>query len=436
MTRRIAMISEHASPLAVLGGTDCGGQNVYVAQLALELAERGHLVDVFTRRDCADTATVVQWAPRVRVVHATAGPPCVLPKESLLPHMAELARSIVAFARGDGVRYDVIHAHFWTSAVAARLVRDELAVPYVVTFHALGRVRRLHQGAADGFPESRGEIEEQIVADADRIIAECPQDAEDLVAHYRARRERMHVVPCGVDRRRFHRVTRERARHVLSLDADAPILLQLGRVVPRKGIDDVIRALSHLHRDHGIAAQLLIVGGETEIPDDQATPHLATLRAIAESSGVADAVTFVGRRSGDLLRYYYSAADLFVTMPWYEPFGITPLEAMACGTPVIGSNVGGIKFTVVDGETGFLVPPRDPRAIAACAARLLRDRALHARMSQSATARVREHFRWRDVAASIDGLYADVIRERRQSVDEHIIVPSPSIDDTATETSA
>ncbi len=436
MTRRIAMISEHASPLAVLGGTDCGGQNVYVAQLALELAERGHLVDVFTRRDCADGPTVVPWAPRVRVIHAEAGPSCVLPKEALLPYMPELAQSIVSFTRATGVRYDVMHAHFWTSAVAARHVRDELAVPYVVTFHALGRVRRLHQGAADEFPESRGEIEEQIVADADRIIAECPQDAEDLVVHYRARRERMCIVPCGVDRRRFHRVTRERARHVLSLDADRPILLQLGRVVPRKGIDDVIRALGHLHHDHDIKAQLLVVGGESEVPDHRATPHLSMLRAVAEASGVAEAVTFVGRRSGDVLRYYYSAADLFVTTPWYEPFGITPLEAMACGTPVIGSNVGGIKFTVVDGETGFLVPPRDPAAIASCAARLLRDHALRARMSQSATARVREHFRWPDVAASIDGLYAEVIRERRQSTDEHTIVPSPPIDDAATETSA
>ncbi len=436
MTRRIAMISEHASPLAILGGTDCGGQNVYVAQLALELAERGHTVDVFTRRDCADTPTVVPWAARVRVIHAEAGPPCVLPKETLLPHMAELAQSIVAFARGTGARYDVMHAHFWTSAVAARLVRDELTVPYVVTFHALGRVRRLHQGAADGFPEARGEIEEQIVADADRVIAECPQDAEDLVTHYRARRERMHIVPCGVDPRHFHRVTRERARHVLGLEADRPILLQLGRIVPRKGIDDVIRALGHLHRDHGIDARLLVVGGETEVPDDHATPHLAMLRTVAGVSRVTEAVTFVGRRSGDVLRYYYSAADLFVTTPWYEPFGITPLEAMACGTPVIGSNVGGIKFTVVDGETGFLVPPRDPEAIASCAARLLRDRALHARMSQNAAARVREHFRWPDVAASIDGMYADVIREHLQSDAGRTIAPSTPIDDAPTETSA
>jgi len=231
-----------------------------------------------------------------------------------------------------------------------------------------------------------------------------------ICVHCTARRDsELHVVPCGVDSRTFHPVRRERAREVLQLDPDRPMLLQLGRMVPRKGIDDAIRALRPLRAAHGIDAQLLIVGGATDFPDETATPHLGVLREVADECGVADAVTFVGRRGGDVLRYYYSAADAFVTTPWYEPFGITPLEAMACGTPVIGSDVGGIKYSVVDGVTGFLVPARAPCAIADRAATLITNPGLRAGMSQRAVQRVRSQFQWHQVAAAIDRVYADVV---------------------------
>lgn len=412
MTKRIAIISDCASPLAALDGVACSGENAYVASLALELAERGHLVDVFTRRTAVRAPEIVGWARGVRIVHVNAGPATSIPKEKLLPYMPMFGDYIVDFARRLRIRYDVAHANFWTSAVAAHLVKRTLDIPFVVTFHALGRVKRLHESAADQLPVERCEIEEALVAEADAIVAECPQNAEELVALYRARRERVRVVPHGVDTRRFHDVGRERARRVLKLEADRPTLLQLGRLVPRKGVDDVIRSLAALRDLYSIRARLLIVGGETDLPDERATPYLRELREVARLNGVDDSVTFVGRRGGDVLRYFYSAADIFITTPWYEPFGITPLEAMSCGVPVIGSNVGGIKYTVADGETGFLVPPRDPQAIASRAAALLNDRRLHERMSATATLRVRSHFAWRDIAASIDELYSDVIRRR------------------------
>jgi glycosyltransferase involved in cell wall biosynthesis len=407
--KRIALVSEHASPAAVLGGTDCGGQNVYVAQLALELAARGHRVDVFTRRCCADTATTVNWAPRVQIVHVDAGPATSIRKEELLPFMPEFASFMVDYVRCRGVHYDIAHANFWTSAVATSLVKRSIGTPYVVTFHALGRVRRLHQGTADDFPLERGDIEEFLVHDADAVIAECPQDADDLATHYGARGGRMRIIPCGVDCHQFYPIDKARARAALHLDTARPTLLQLGRMVPRKGVDDAIRAVAELRDRHGIDARLLVVGGESELPDESTTPYLRDLRAVAASLGVDDRVTFVGRRSGDALRYYYSAADAFITTPWYEPFGITPLEAMACGTPVIGANVGGIKYTVRDGETGFLVPSRDPVAIAARTAVLLRNPELCAQMSRTAIDRVRCAFRWSDVAAAVDELYGDVL---------------------------
>jgi D-inositol-3-phosphate glycosyltransferase len=421
MSKRIAIISEHASPLATLGGVDCGGQNVYVSELALALAERGHIVDVVTRRDDPALHPLLRWAPRVRIVHVDAGPARAVRKEELLVHMPAFGAELVRFVSSSGIRYDVAHANFFMSGVVAEALENATGTPFVMTFHALGRVRRLHQGEADSFPDERCVIEERLVARAAAVIAECPQDALDLTAFYRATADRLRIVPCGVDLEHFYPVPRERARRALGLEQNVPILVQIGRMVPRKGVDDVIRALGRLHRDHRIEARLLVVGGDEAGVQGPCAPELRRLRAITDEEGLRDAVTFVGRRGGDVLRYYYSAADAFVTAPWYEPFGITPLESMACGTPVIGAAVGGVKFSVVDGETGLLVPPHDPGAIAAAAARLFRDEPLRARMSRNAVARVRERFRWRDVAAEIDGVYDDVLASSHASEESGVL---------------
>jgi len=409
MSKHIAIISEHASPAATLGGVDCGGQNVYVAEVALALAHRGHQVDVFTRRDNPALPLVAPFASGVRIVNVAAGPPLAVRKEELLGYMPAFGAEVVRFARAANARYDVAHANFFMSGLVAEALEKATGTPFVITFHALGRVRRLHHGDADAFPPERERIEQQLVASASAVIAECPQDASDLVAHYHAPAERLTTIPCGVDLSRFHPVNRARARRALGIDADGAVIVQIGRMVPRKGVDDVIRAVGRLRRDHGIVARLLVVGGDETGREGPCAAELRRLRAVAAAEEVSDLVVFTGRQGGDMLRYYYGAADLFVTAPWYEPFGITPLEAMACGTPVIGTAVGGVKYTVVDGQTGYLVPPRDPDAIAAKAARLLRDAELRARMSTQAIARVRTCFQWDDVAAAIDGLYDSVI---------------------------
>jgi glycosyltransferase involved in cell wall biosynthesis len=430
MSKRIALISEHASPLATLGGVDCGGQNVYVSELALALADRGHIVDVFTRRDDPTLLPLLRWAPRVRIVHVDAGPPATVRKEELLEHMPAFGAQLVHFVSSTSAKYDIAHANFFMSGVVAEALEDATGTPFVITFHALGRVRRLHQGEADAFPDERCVIEERLVGRAAAVIAECPQDALDLRAFYGAESDRLRIVPCGVDLERFHPVPRERARRALGLDPDAPMLVQIGRMVPRKGVDDVIRAVGRLHRDHRLEARLLVIGGDEAGVEGPCAPELRRLRAVAEEEGVRNAVTFVGRRGGDVLRYYYSAADVFVTAPWYEPFGITPLESMACGTPVIGSAVGGVKFSVVNGETGLLVPPHDPDAIATAADRLLRDEPLRSRMSRNAVARVRERFRWQDVAAEIDSVYDDVLAPGHAPA-ERVVLNAPLALETA-----
>jgi D-inositol-3-phosphate glycosyltransferase len=409
VSRRIALISEHASPLATIGGADSGGQNVYVAEVARHLAARGHSVDVFTRRDRDDLPAVFCWEPGVRVVHVPAGPAEPIRKEALHGYMPAFAAWMEGFIRRQPKPYDLAHANFYMSGMVALELKRRLGLPFVITFHALGRVRRLYQGGADAFPDARFAAEERIMAEADRVVAECPQDRDDMVALYGADPARIAVVPCGVDPEEFFPINRELARLSLGLPLDEPLLLQLGRMVPRKGVDNVIRAAGRLRHRYGLAARLVIVGGESDDPDPAATPEIARLQRIAVEEGVANRVLFTGRRPHAAAKYFFSAADLFVTTPWYEPFGITPLEAMACGTPVIGSAVGGIKYTVRDGETGVLVPPNDPEALAAQVARLLRSPPLLARLRRQAIDHVRTNFTWAGVADSLAALYEEVV---------------------------
>lgn len=412
MNRRVALISEHASPLATPGGVDSGGQNVYVGQVARHLAALGWTVDVFTRRDAVEPATIVPWAPGVRVIHVPAGPPEPVRKEDLLPFMPEFSAWMRRFRDGRRrglARYGLVHANFFLSALVGCDLKRDLGLPLVVTFHALGRVRRRHQGGADSFPLARLAIEDQAVAEADRVIAECPQDALDLRQLYAAPAERLETIPCGFDPEEFGPMPRALARGRLGLDPHEPVLLQLGRMVPRKGVDTVIQALARLRRRHGVAARLLIVGGDSREPDPAHTSEIGRLQRIAAEEEVTDVVRFVGSRRRDELRQYYCAADLFVSTPWYEPFGITPVEAMACGTPVVGSAVGGIKTTVQDGRTGLLVPPRDPDALANRLAELLCDDRRRLAFGQRAIRRANRFYTWERVAHKIADVYEHVL---------------------------
>lgn len=406
--RKIALISEHASPLALIGSVDSGGQNVYVGQVAKQLARLGYLVDVFTRRDAEPQEQVVQWLPNVRVIHVPAGPPHFIPKEAMLPYMEQFGRFVIRFARRQKIPYDLMHANFFMSGMVAQQVKRTLGIPFVMTFHALGRVRRLNQKSADAFPDIRFVIEERQMQEADRIIAECPQDQEDMERLYGAPSERIDIVPCGFDPDEFGPVTLD-AQPQLGLPRDEFIILQLGRIVPRKGIDNVIRATVLLRERHGVQAHLLVVGGNEERPDPQGTPELGRLMLLAGQLGIAGSVTFTGQRRREQLRYYYSAADVFVTTPWYEPFGITPVEAMACGTPVIGTAVGGIKTTVVDGETGWLIPPNDPEALAERLAWLHANPHAAQRMGWAGMRRAYQHYTWRQVANAIANAYESAL---------------------------
>ncbi len=419
--KSIAIISDHASPLADLGGVDSGGQNVYVKQVADRLASRGYQVDVFTRRDNKGLPDIIRCENGVRVVHITAGPAGYVKKEELLQYMDEFTVNMMKFCAK--LSYDMVHANFWMSGLVAVYIKRLLKIPFVITFHALGRIRRMYQHDADKFPDERFSIEDLIIREADGIIAECPQDREDLVQFYQAQSAKIAVIPCGFDPVEVYPVDKAIARSVLGFRADMPLVLQLGRIVPRKGIDTVIRGFARFTKKHLFPAKLAIVGGASRRPDPARDPEIRRLQEIAKREDIYDRVVFTGRAARDELKYYYSAADVFITTPWYEPFGITPVESMACGTPVIGANVGGVKFTVRDAVTGHLVPTNDPGAISAALFRLYSSNGLLQKMGKNALERVNKLFTWEIVVNKIICFYK---KARERSI-HPAPVPAPEL---------
>src|ERR671934_3021181 len=417
--RRIAFLSEHASPLALLGGEDAGGQNVYVDKVSRNLGRLGYAVDVFTRCDGPDVPDVVDWAPGVRVVHLAAGPRQHVPKDQIWPFMPAFRAALLRFMARDRARYDLLHGNFWMSGWVVAGLRRQLAVPAVQIFHAMGKTKQRHQGAADTSPAERIDVELSVVRAVDRLIAQCPSERAELIDDYGAEPRTVVVIPSAVNVETFRPLPRDEARRALGLDTHELIVVYVGRMVPRKDVRNVVRAVALLTQQSsaaGSCCRLLLVGGETREPDPARTPEIGELQRLAAELGIAARVTFAGKQQQDVLRYFYSAGDVAVTTPHYEPFGLTPLEAMACGRPVIGSAVGGITYTIADGETGFLVPPRDPEALAACLQRLLAQPELRARMGRAARARVEHDFTWPMVAKRTAALYQTLLDSRQYAV--------------------
>jgi D-inositol-3-phosphate glycosyltransferase len=384
---RIAMISEHASPLAALGGTDAGGQNAHVAELSAALSAQGHEVRVYTRRDSLDQPTVVPTGG-YEVVHVPAGPPVSLPKDELLPYMGAFADWMAAEWR-TGWLPEVAHAHFWMSGLATVTAGRACDVPVVQTFHALGSVKRRYQGAADTSPAHRIAYERVLGRTVDRVIVQCQDEIRELV-QLGVPRRRMALVPSGVNTERFRPDGPAEPR------SQRPRILSVGRLVERKGFEDLIRAMVGVPD-----AECVIVGGQRG--DD---PYARKLRRLAQRCRVGDRVRLVGAvAAGDMPRWYRSA-DVLAAAPWYEPFGLTPLEAMACGVPVVATAVGGLTDTVVDGITGDLVPPRDPRALGVALRRLITDDVRRFSYAAAALDRAGHSYSWRRVATQLSAVYA------------------------------
>ncbi|MBE1876559.1 glycosyltransferase [Myceligenerans pegani] len=403
---QIAMISEHASPLAVLGEADAGGQNVHVAALARSLAADGHRIDVYTRRDDPDLPERVPLAPGVDVVHVDAGPAEPLPKDDLLPWMEPFGDDLAARFTDPATRPDVLHAHFWMSGLAALRATREGArtgtprVPVVQTFHALGSVKRRYQGAADTSPAERTGLESTLCREADLVLATCRDEIREL-HRIGATDDRIRMVPCGVDLRTF-----TPGPVPVRPDDDPLRVLSLGRLVTRKGVATVVEALARLAERGHQPVELLVAGGP---PVDQLDrdAEVRRLRGIARDAGVAEHVRFLGAVPHDDVPGLIRSVDVVACTPWYEPFGIVPLEAGACGRPVVASAVGGMLDTVAHDRTGILVPPRDPAAVAAALGRLA-DRRFRRRLGTAARVRAERRYGWAEIARQTSGAYTAV----------------------------
>ncbi len=357
---RIAMLSLHSCPVGRLGTRDTGGMSVYVRELAIELGRQGHRVDIFTRAHDPEDPDVMELAPGVRLIHLRVGEVEQLPKLVLYANLEEAACSLERFRTGEETKYDLVHSHYWLSAWAGRRVSGWWNVPHVTMFHTLAAAKN-ETGMGEEEPELRVVTEADLASDCDLVIAPTEREKADLIRHYGAHPDAVAVVPCGVNLVQFRPLPRQEARRHLGLDGQT-IILYVGRVDPLKGLDRLLTALPGLP-----GASLIVVGG-----DDDNSGELERLKGLSEKLGLDGAVEFAGTADHEVLPYYYSAADVFALPSYYESFGLAALESLACGTPVVGNNVGGVGDVIRDEGTGCVTPNNMPDALAEGLAAVLR----------------------------------------------------------------
>ena len=396
--RRLALLSVHGCPVGRLGEKDTGGMNVYVLQIARELARRGILVDVYTRRHDPDDPQVVELSEGARVVHIEAGP-LEAAKESLHEYIPEFISNLTGFQRSSGLTYDLIHSHYWLSGQVGEVLSDRWNIPNVVTFHTLAKTK-LRARAGERESQSRVAAERVLGKSADAVVVSTAGEREDLMSLYGVPPRQVHVVGAGVDLGLFQPMDREAARRELGFP-ESSIILYVGRIEPIKGLEILIGAMPLMEDLED--TRLLIVGGSSGHDAE-----LERLRAVADRMGVADNVTFVGSVEQSVLPAYYSAADVFSLPSYYESFGLVALEAMACGTPVVASRVGGLKSFIEHGKTGYLVPWQCSEPFAQRIGILLDNPSLRQRMGEAARAEAMR-MGWSSVAVNMADFYASLL---------------------------
>jgi D-inositol-3-phosphate glycosyltransferase len=413
MTRRIAMVSVHACPLAKLGGRDSGGMNVYVRELARVLGRRGIEVDVFTRWREKYDPQIQRLGDNARVIHIESGPIGYWPKMDVYDHLDEFTAKLDEHVAAEGRPYDLIHAHYWLSASVARSLAARWRVPRIQMFHTLGLVKReVMDEDVDGESDVRISIERQAVRESAALVAASDIELGELRDLYGADAAKVHVIPCGVDPTLFRPMRTADARERLGRDQCERLVLFVGRIEQIKGIDVLLRALALLffrRPDLRSEVCLLVVGGALDPQDDAPeTEKIEELRRLVHQHRMEANVNFVGSLDQETLALYYAAADVCAVPSLTESFGLVALEAMACGTPVVGTKVGGLQTLIEHGESGLLVPAGDYQALAEAIAQVLTDHRLRTHLAHGARDRA-EHYTWESVGDQIDALYDRVL---------------------------
>jgi D-inositol-3-phosphate glycosyltransferase len=411
----IALISEHGDPAAEIGKDAAGGQNVYVRQVGEALAKLGWQVDMFTRKSSPYDPTIVQHAPHCRTIRLTAGPETYIPRDELFQHMPAFVAAFQKFQQKEGTNYPLAHTNYWMSGWVGLQLQRSQNIQLLHTYHSLGAVKYL---AVDEIPEiakTRLEVEKQILERAQRIVATSPQERDDLRTLV-SQLGQIEIVPCGTDIGNFRPISKAEARKQLGISTKEKVVLYVGRFDKRKGIETLVRATGELRAKleqgeeidpHNL--KLLIVGGSD--PNEADGAERRRIETIVTDLALTENAEFVGMVGHDRLPLYYTAADVCVIPSHYEPFGLVAIEAMACGTPVVASDVGGLKFTVISEETGLLVPAQDVCGFARAIERILTDDLWARKVRKQAAARVQQNFSWAGVADQLNDLYLHLLAQ-------------------------
>jgi D-inositol-3-phosphate glycosyltransferase len=387
--------------------------NVYVRDLTQALGRLGIHVDVFTRSQDEHVPHVLHdLGYGNRVVHIPAGPEVPIPKEELVAYIPQFVEGIQSFSAEKGLRYDMIHSHYWMSGLAGRSLKDAWDIPMVHMFHTLGEMKnRVAKSPAEMEGKYRIEVENQLLGIADKIVAATLAERAQLEWLYKADVKKIVVIPPGVDVSHFYPIPVDEARAFIGIEPDDQMVLYVGRIEPLKGVDILIEAMSCLNfREITSNGPILltIIGGDPDVDPADMSVEMARLQKMCNDLCMGKMVIFLGKRGQETLPYYYSAADVVVMPSHYESFGMVALEAMACGTPVIASQVGGLAFLVQDGVTGYHVPDDDPGELCGRLKQLLGDRELRATLGNQANSYAQEYV-WEKIADQIVALYKDVL---------------------------
>lgn len=412
--KHIALISVHGDPAVEIGKEEAGGQNVYVRHVGEALAHLGWQVDMFTRKASADQVTIVEHSPNCRTIRLTAGPEEFVPRDNIFGYAQQFVEELVKFQQQSGVQYSLVHTNYWISSWVGMQLKKIQGSKQVHTYHSLGAVKYKSVSTIPMIAKTRLAVEKEVLETAERIVATSPQEKE----HMRSISEKgnIDIIPCGTDIHRFGSIQQQQARQQLGIDLETKVVLYVGRFDPRKGIETVVRAVGQ-SKLRGNADLKLIIGGGSR-PGQSDGRERDRIERIVDELGMRDIARLPGRLGDDVLPVYYAAADVCVVPSHYEPFGLVAIEAMASGTPVVASDVGGLQFTVVPEETGLLAPPKDEVAFGTAIDRILSDSTYRNKMGEAARKRVETKFSWEGVASQLTELYTQLLEQPTKPVVE------------------
>lgn len=407
--QRIALISVHGDPAIEIGKEEAGGQNVYVRHVGEALAKQGWTVDMFTRQVSADQPTIVEHAPACRTIRLKAGPQEFIPRDELFEYLPEVVEQFLAFQQNQDDQYPIVHTNYWLSSWVGMELKKHQPLIQVHTYHSLGVVKYRSVPDIPLIGATRLAVEKTCLETAERIIATSPQEKEHMRSLVSSQGS-IDVIPCGTDIERFGSIDRAAARQQLGIAPETKVIFYIGRFDPRKGIETLVRAVAQSSLRDQANLKLIIGGGSR--PGQSDGMERDRIEGIVKELGMSDFTEFPGRISDEALPVYYAAADICIVPSHYEPFGLVAIEAMASGTPVIASDVGGLQFTVAPEETGLLVPAKDDAGFAQAIDRILADPDWQKQLGQNARQRVEAKFSWDGVASQLSDLYTCLLGEK------------------------